>query len=181
MQYAADRRARIAHVGFFATGAAVGWAAAVGLLSPAPLWTLLAAFLVTCAAVGLAGRLPDGSWAGKIGRLLTRRAREFSGGFYGVVALAVFALSEIASLREDFAGASDLAEFSRQIGWEWFVGFSVDSIMNAVWAGLWPFVLMREHGMLAMVGFTAVAWLLFQLAGAPDVPDAEDELGTSAY
>jgi hypothetical protein len=87
------------------------------------------------------------------------RVEQYGGGVYGTGAgMTLLVLSAI-SLREDIAEASGVMDFLRGMTMEWWIGFSGDSIRNAVQAGIWPIHWYADHGLATALGVAAAAWL----------------------
>lgn len=129
----------------------------------AALVQLFGAFLATYALVVASSWLPSGTVSARVDRFLDSWVSDVSSGFYGLVALASFGMMEAADLLDDLA-AFDLGNLA--IGeWliPWLIGFSIDSVMNMIWSGLWPLRLASEQGMPATAVFAALAWGVFWL------------------
>lgn len=96
-------------------------------------------------------------------------------GWYLVVALASFARAEVSSVL-----AYRESEFSPQqaaLGFlkEYLTGFSLDSLMNAIWAPLWPMGMMQRHGLGPTAIFALVVYGLYAL-GARTLGEARIEI-----
>lgn len=122
---------------------------------------LLGAFLVTHAFVVAASWLPAGVLSDRVDRFLDSWVGSVSSGFYGLVALASFALAEATDLADDIA-AFDIAAFGIS-EWliPWLTGFSIDSVMNMIWATVWPLKLISEYGLRPGMLFVALSWGAF--------------------
>jgi hypothetical protein len=107
-------------------------------------------------------------------------------GWYLMVVLAHFARAEVTTLLARPAGEFSLR--STLLGWlkDYFLSFSVDSFMNALWASLWPMREFTKHGLwptaifaLAVYGLYALGSRLFGEArltskAAPEAPPVAD-------
>lgn len=86
---------------------------------------------------------------------------EGQAGWYLAVAVAHFALAEVADAVARWGTAPSVEGWIREGIVQHLIGFSVESFMNALWASLWPMTVFREHGGPATVALAAFAWLLF--------------------
>lgn len=84
-------------------------------------------------------------------------------GWYLMVVLAHFARAEVETLLARPAGEFSLR--STLLGWlkDYFVSFSVDSFMNALWASLWPIREFTKHGLWPTAAFALVVYGLYTL------------------
>lgn len=84
-------------------------------------------------------------------------------GWYLMVVLAHFARAEVATLLARPAGEFSLR--STLLGWlkNYFMSFSVDSFMNALWASIWPIREFTEHGLWPTAVFALVVYGLYAL------------------
>lgn len=115
---------------------------------------------------GLIVLLGSGAGAGWIHRQI-RHARQQGlggswGGYYGVAALSIFLHAEAIDLIDDLGGL-DLGNIDlRRTLIPFLIGFSVDTLMNAIWASIWPVLLYtRSGGLTHLAAFAGLAWLLF--------------------
>lgn len=106
------------------------WVAYYALHLWLPLW------LIVCVVFGgplLAGR---GPWLKRALRVTRGQFVEYGGGFYGAVALTCFLHLEWARLQEEWLDL--LLDPSVRGIVQNIVQFSIDSIMNGIWAIAWP-------------------------------------------
>lgn len=84
-------------------------------------------------------------------------------GWYLMVVLAHFARAEVATLLARPAGEFSLR--NTLMGWlkDYFVSFSVDSFMNAVWASIWPIREVTKHGLWPTAAFALGVYGLYAL------------------
>ena len=139
--------------------AALGLIAAAGAMIGGALgsgWTAGAGFRagVMVAAVVITGRamwrwVRTPGRRARAGDSLRSRVASFGGGAYGVVGLGFWCLLEAQSLGETVQRATGVQDLVRTGFLSWFWGFSVDSIMNAVWASIWPVYLLSHYGLVA--------------------------------
>lgn len=120
-------------------------------------------FLMTYAVVMAASWLPPSVLSRRVDRLLERWVRNSSGGYYGVMALATFVQLELASLLDSIGGFEFAIPKVREFAIQTVVGFSMDSLMNFVWAMAWPWKLMPEHGFWAAAILVAATWGVFRV------------------
>lgn len=85
---------------------------------------------------------------------------EGQAGWYLAVAVGHFALAEVADAVARFGAAPTVEGWVREGIVEHLIGFSVDSIKNAIWASLWPMMVFRDHGGPAVLALGALAWVL---------------------
>jgi hypothetical protein len=90
--------------------------------------------------------------------------QRLGGGAYGVVGLATWLYLEAQTLADDVGRATGPMDFIEQKSFSWLIGFSVDSVMNAVWAGIWPVYWFKDHPLVMGLVF-ALAWGGSGLAG----------------
>jgi len=137
----------------------------------------LGAFLLTYAAVVSLSRLPPNRLGQRVDRFLEQQLQRGFTGFYGVMAIATFARLEVRDI------ASDIVDFELSTGQlvqslvQGLIGFSIDSVMNVVWAALWPVKLLEGSGWFGMLVATALAWLVYR-AGSQMFPDVHRRLDT---
>jgi hypothetical protein len=130
-------------------------------------------FLATFAVLAAAAWLPASVLSRRIDAALDRWVRNTSGGFYGVMALAVFVQLELAGLPERLAGF-DPGGALREALVARIVGFTTDSVMAFVWGMAWPARLIKDHGSTATVLLAAACWVVFR-ASRPVLPHAAFE------
>lgn len=84
-------------------------------------------------------------------------------GWYLMVVLAHFARAEVETLLARPAGDSSLR--NTLMGWlkDYFLSFSVDSFMNALWASIWPVREFTKHGLWPTAAFALVVYGLYAL------------------
>lgn len=150
-------------IGLLATLVAIGGVLLLDWSLPgtAPLWRLAgAALLVYAVFVGLAwfpapwlSRRIEAQFEGWIGH--------GHGGFYLVVAIAHFLLAEFADARAQLAEWVSLDEAVRDSLWRLLMGFSIESVMNLLWASLWPWMAIAEHGLLPTAVFAGAGYGLW--------------------
>lgn len=85
----------------------------------------------------------------RAGDSLRARAASFGGGAYGIVGLGFWLTFEARSLMESIQKASGVEELVRDSFLQWVWGFSADSIMNAIWASIWPLYVLTKYGLIA--------------------------------
>ncbi len=87
------------------------------------------------------------------------------GGYYGLAALTIFLLAELRDLIPAVLEFEPTQRSLTRAAIAWLIGFSVDSMMNAIWASLWPILLYTKHGLAHLGIFAGVAWGVFTLGG----------------
>jgi hypothetical protein len=119
---------------------------------------LVAAFLFVYAAAALVSRLPA-EWGGERGRAwIGKHVADLGKGFYGVMGLAVFLLLEIDTLRANFSGPEPIRAFLSELGLNWLIGFSLDSLMNFLQALVWPVRVLDTLGTNAALAIGGLCW-----------------------
>lgn len=161
-----DRRAWVA-VGIIAAGAAtLGGAMGAGWHRSAFLPTLMIAAMGVAAARGGWGWLRGRSRRARMRESVLSRVGAYGGGVYGTGAGITLLVLSAGSLREEWARADGVMDFLRGMTLEFWMGFSADSIRNAVQAGIWPMHWLSEHGWPAVLAVAAAAWAGDALADA---------------
>lgn len=144
-----DRRAWMALGGIAAAGSVIGgmlgggWSAGFGVR--AGLMALAAGFAVRAAWTWV--RTPGRR--ARAGDSLRARAASFGGGAYGIVGLGFWLCFEARSLMDSVQKASGVQDLVRESFLQWIWGFSADSIINAVWASIWPVYVLSRYGLIA--------------------------------
>lgn len=85
--------------------------------------------------------------------------------WYVVLAAGHFALAQTRTTIETWLDAPSVEEAIRASLLERLTGFSADSFMNALWASLWPFDLLRDHDWWAVALLAGATWLTCHLGG----------------
>jgi hypothetical protein len=161
-----DRRAWMA-LGIIAAGGAVAGGALGAGVHRTPLFAaVLMAAMVVAVARGGWGWLHGRSRRARLRESVLSRVEEYGGGVYGTGAGITLLILSAATLQEEWARANGLMDFLRGMTLEFWIGFSGDSIRNAVQAGLWPIHWYSNHGLAAAVAVGAVAWAGDALADA---------------
>ncbi|HST57485.1 MAG TPA: hypothetical protein VLK84_02280 [Longimicrobium sp.] len=153
-----DRRGWMAMAGICAAAVGIGFAMGKDLhRSPLIPVVLAAAMTVSLARAG---------WGWLRGPARRARLREgalshvdaYGGGVYGTGAGITLLVLSAASLREEWARAGGWTDFLRGMTWDFWMGFSGESIANAVQAGIWPIDWYTKHGLVAALLVGAAAW-----------------------
>lgn len=161
-----DRRAWMVLGGIAAAGALVGAALAGDVHgSPYVALVLMAAMVVSVARAGW-GWLRRGSRRARLRESVLSHVEEYGGGLYGTGAGITLLVLSARSLQAEWAQAAGLGDFLRGMTLEWWMGFSGESIRNAVQAGIWPVHWYAGHGLTALVAVGAAAWAGDALADA---------------
>jgi hypothetical protein len=150
-------RAWMAVAGISAVGAVIG--AGMGLRwhqSEFFIWLVVALVLTSAVRVGWRV-VRGGRAAGHVRRRTRSMVRRLGGGAYGVVGLATWLYLEAQTLAGDVGKAAGVMDFVEQKSFSWLIGFSVDSVLNAVWAGIWPIYWFKDHPLVIGLVF-ALAW-----------------------
>ncbi|HEY0025726.1 MAG TPA: hypothetical protein VGB24_22755 [Longimicrobium sp.] len=147
----------MAVAGISVVGAAMGAGMGLGWhQSEFFLWLVVALVLVSAGPVGWRV-LRGGRATGHLRRRTRSMVQQLGGGAYGVVGLATWLYLEAQTLADDVGKATGLMDFIEQKSFSWLIGFSVDSVMNAVWAGIWPIYWFKDHPLVMGLVF-ALAW-----------------------
>ena len=99
----------------------------------------------------------EGSGGGVVGKLW----RKHGGGYYATLAVGTFVFMEIQSLIESLSGSSGVGDFVRSEIIGAILTFGLETLVNTLLAGIWPFMWMGWMGAttaLAWAGGGYVAW-----------------------
>jgi hypothetical protein len=99
----------------------------------------------------------------RVDRVLEKSVRNSSGGYYGVMALATFACLEFHSLFDGLVEFEFSTRVLRELGLQWLMGFSVESLRNLISAMIWFGPLFSGGSSLAGLAFIAITWGVFRL------------------
>jgi hypothetical protein len=147
----------MAVAGIAAVGATIGAGMGLGW-HQSELFTWLVVALVLASAVRVGWRvMRGGRAAGHLRRRTRSMVQRLGGGAYGVVGLATWLYLEAQTLAGDVGKATGVMDFIEQKSVSWLIGFSVDSVLNAVWAGIWPIYWFKDHPLVIGLVF-ALAW-----------------------
>jgi hypothetical protein len=161
-----DRRGWMALGGIAAAGALVSAALARDLhRSPLVPMVLLGTMAVCLVRAGW-GWLRGPSRRARLREGVLSRVEEYGGGVYGTGAGITLLVLSAATLQEEWARAGGWMDFLRGMTWDFWMGFSGESIGNAVQAGLWPLHWYSNHGLMAALAVGAAAWAGDALADA---------------
>lgn len=144
--------------GLFAAGGVIAWLAPAWPHAPEELTRLFGASLVCYALLVLLAWYPLPVLSERIEAMFEDVIEEGAVGAYVVVAAAHFALAQIATARERWTEHASLAEAVRESLMQHLTGFSVDSMLNAVFATIWPWRLIGEHGLWPVAIFAAAIY-----------------------
>jgi hypothetical protein len=161
-----DRRAWMALGIIAAGGAVVGGALGAGVHRTPLFVAVLMAAMVVAVARGGWGWLRGRSRRARLRESVLSRVEEYGGGVYGTGAGITLLILSAATLREEWARANGVLDFLRGMTLEFWIGFSGDSIRNAIQAGLWPLHWYSNHGLAAALAVGAAAWAGDALADA---------------
>jgi hypothetical protein len=104
------------------------------------------------------------------------------GGFYGLGYVVTLVTLEIFSLEQDVTrGASSFSGATSFIAAQtiqYVAGFGVDSLLNTIWAVLWPFYLFKWLGLPGVVAFVA-GGAVFERVVRPSVEARFPELAAA--
>ncbi len=150
-------RAWVAVGGIAAVGAAIGAGMGLGWHQAAFFRWLLVALVLSYSVRAGWRMLRGGRAAGHVRRRTRSMVQRLGGGAYGVVGLATWLYLEAQTLADDVARATGLMDFVEQKSFSWLIGFSVDSVLNAVWAGIWPVYWFKDQPLVMGLVF-ALAW-----------------------
>lgn len=161
-----DRRGWMVLAGLATAGALLGAAVARDLhRSPLIPVVLASVMVVSLARTG---------WSWLRGRSRRARLREgllahveaYGGGVYGTGAAITLLVLSAGSLQAEWAQAAGALDFFRGMTLDWWIGFSGESLRNAMEAGMWPLHWYREHGWAGALAVGAAAWAGDALADA---------------
>ncbi|MBB4639112.1 hypothetical protein [Longimicrobium terrae] len=125
--------------GVLGSGWSPGFGFRAGLMGIAAAWTVRAAWQWM--------RTPGRR--ARAGDSLRARAASFGKGAYGIVGLGFWLTFEAKSLMDSVQKAAGVEDLVRDSFLQWVWGFSADSILNAVWASIWPVYVLSKYGLVA--------------------------------
>jgi hypothetical protein len=96
-------------------------------------------------------------------------------GFYGLMTLARFLQLEAHEIVDSLTSLQSLRSLLGSMAFEWFIGFSVESLKNSIEAFMWPVWMMQRQGMILAGVVVLALWSLYVL-GARVFPDLHAEL-----
>jgi hypothetical protein len=91
----------------------------------------------------------------RIDRLLDSHLQRWGTGLYGLITLSFFLPLELRSTLQTLSESDPGDSFLRELLRDWVLGFSLESLRNAIKAVTWPAAVIREcgwQGLLALVG-----------------------------
>ncbi|WP_395794070.1 hypothetical protein [Aquimonas sp.] len=136
-----------------------------------PLWCVFVFTYVGAATLSL---LPA-PLGRPIDRMLDRHLSQWGAGVYGLIALSFFLRLELLSLIEGLRETREGAEWVQGMLREWLIGFSVESLKNAISAAIWPTRIIAAHGVQSFLLFFAAASAVFEL-GRRVMPEQQARL-----
>jgi hypothetical protein len=107
--------------------------------------------------------------------MLDRHLSQWGAGVYGLIALSFFLRLELISLIERLRETREGAEWVQGMLREWLIGFSVESLKNAISAAIWPARIIAAHGVHSFLLFFAAASAEFEL-GRRVMPEQQARL-----
>jgi hypothetical protein len=166
-------RAWMAVAGIAAVGAAIGAGMGLGWhQSEFFMWLVIALVLASAGRVGW--RVMRGGRAtGHLRRRTRSMVQRLGGGAYGIVGLATWLFLEAQTLADEVGKATGLMDFIEQKSFSWLIGFSVESVMNAVWAGIWPVYWFKDQPLVMGLVF-ALMWGASGMASRWTAPPAAE-------
>jgi hypothetical protein len=99
------------------------------------------------------------------------------GGFYGLGYVITFVTLEIRAISGDFGGGGDIGDFITSQVVQYIIRFSVESLLNAVFAVIWPVYLLQWAGglgIVVLIGAYAVFRLVIYPFLANWIPELEE-------
>ncbi|HEU0016707.1 MAG TPA: hypothetical protein VFQ45_23695 [Longimicrobium sp.] len=137
----------------------VGIAAARGLLQSPLVPTLIVLAMFAALARYVYRFVRRGRVGRRAGRHARRLVREYGGGTYGAVALGTWLFLEARALAADWGTSTGVWDFLQDRSLTWLLGFSADSILNAVFASIWPSLALQRFGFWLAAGAVAATFL----------------------
>jgi hypothetical protein len=153
-----DRRGWMALGVIGCVGAATGAAMGAGVHRTATFGAVGAALIAVSAARAAWGWLRGGSRRARLADGALAKIEAHGGGFYGTGAAITLLVLSARSMAGEWAAADGVWDFLRGMSLEFWIGFSGESIRNAVQAGLWPLHWYTNHGFTGVLGVAAAAW-----------------------
>ncbi len=153
-----DRRGWMVMAGMAAAAMGIGFAMGKDLhRSPLIPAVLAAAMVVSLVRAGW-GWLRGPSRRARLREGALSHVEAYGGGVYGTGAGITLLVLSAASLQKEWARAGGWMDFLRGMTWDFWIGFSGESISNAVQAGIWPIHWYAEHGLVGALAVGAAAW-----------------------
>jgi len=175
-----DRRALLAVGAIAGTGAVLGAALASGVHRAPMFGAVMVSAMAVCIARSGWGWLRGRGKRRRLRESVLSRVEEYGGGVYGTGAAITLLILSSVSFQEEWTRAGGVMDFLRGMTLEFWLGFSAESIRNAIQAGIWPIHWYTNHGMVATLSVAAAAWAGDALADAwrkrgpiPDEPLGE--------
>lgn len=140
-------------------GAAVGAMLGTGAHRTALFAGVVGAMIAVSAARAAWGWLRGGSRRRRLGEGVLAKVEEYGGGFYGTGAAITLLILSANSMADEWAAADGAWDFLRGMSLEFWIGFSGESIRNAIQAGMWPLHWYSAYGLAAALGVAAAAWV----------------------
>lgn len=121
-------------------------------------------FFAACYALVVAASwLPASVLSQRVDAMLDRWVSHGATGYYGMMALASYAYLEIRTITESITAFSFSRDWIRDALIHWATGFSIESVMNFVYAMAWPGLLWgKGGGGLAPVVLIATTWVIYE-------------------
>jgi hypothetical protein len=133
------------------------------IYGPSSAWRITGASLLVYAAFVWLAWFPFPWLSRRIEAQFERWVGHGHAGWYLIVAVAHFTLAEAADLWDALRAMGGLEDLAAHAFWRLLVGFSVESVLNMVWASLWPLLGVRDFGLRAtalMAGSAYGIWWL---------------------
>lgn len=122
---------------------------------------LIGPFLCCHAAIVAASWLPAGVLSRRLDTFLDRWVGDIGGGFYGLMALAMFVRLEVDAVYQEVTGFDFSAGAIGGAVLPWVIGFSLDSLLNSIKAAIWLPYLFGQIGLWGTAATVGMAWGLF--------------------
>lgn len=122
---------------------------------------LVGLFLCSHAVIVAASWLPGGVLSARLDQKLDKWVADVGGGYYGLMALAMFLGLELQSLWSDVWDFDFSASAIGSAALPWIIGFSIDSVVNGIKAAVWPALLFVEAGAIGALAVVGLTWAVF--------------------
>lgn len=102
----------------------------------------------------------EGSGGGAVGKLWRRHG----GGYYALLAVGTFIYLEVQSLLGSFSSSESVQDFVQSEVVETLITFGLETVVNTLRAGIWPFTWFSWMGLYHTLGWSIGGYLVWLVA-----------------